>query len=277
MYFNGGSRTFVGTIGGNGLADLELNGQNAIVAGGLFVNNGHVSDNSALGISTVIADYGALVKGGGSYDNSPITRNGGRFQSGNSPGVATMGRFVFGPGGVSNYVFAISNATGQAGPTPDANGQVSGWGLVKTGQWQRGAGATSGDFVWTADSTNKVTVTLDTLVNPTIAGTDVHWPDGQFRSDEVLFLAGRGMGRRLQRPDECRGVERGYDIRHQRVRQPGGRDIRLEPGPREPNLVADLHAERRAGAGNVGVGRISRGRIGVLAPPPCRLIPALSR
>jgi hypothetical protein len=140
----------------------------------LFVNNGQVTDNSALGISTVIADYGALVKGGGTYDNSPITRNGGRFQAGNSPGVATLGRFVFGPGGVSNYVFAISNATGEAGPTPDANGQVSGWSLVKTGQWLRSTGTTSGDFAWTADPANKVTVTLDSLVNPTLAGTDVN-------------------------------------------------------------------------------------------------------
>ena len=49
---------------------------------------------------------------------------------------------------------------------------MSGWGLVKTGQWQRGAGSTSGAFAWTADATNKLTVSLETLVNPTMAGTD---------------------------------------------------------------------------------------------------------
>jgi hypothetical protein len=173
LYFNGGSRTFIGTAGGNGFAQLELNGKNAIVAGGLFVNNGHVTDSSAAGISTVIADYGALVKGAGSYDNSPITQNGGKFQAGNSPGVATMGRFVFGPGGVSNYVFAIDDATGTAGPTPDAMGHVSGWGLVKSAQWQRTAGMTSGDFVWTADAAHPLTVAIDTLVNPTTVGVDV--------------------------------------------------------------------------------------------------------
>jgi hypothetical protein len=173
LSFVGGSRTFIGTIGGNGLSDLELNGQNAIVTGGLLVNNGHVSDNSVLGISTVIADYGALVKGAGLYDNSPITRNGGRFQSGNSPGVATAGRFVFGPGGVNSYVFAIDDATGQAGPTPDANGHVSGWGLVKAAQFARAVGSTSGDFAFTADATNKLTFALETLVNPTTIGTDV--------------------------------------------------------------------------------------------------------
>ena len=173
LYFNGGSRTFIGTANGNGQAQLELNGQNAIVAGGLFVNNGRVSDSSAAGVSTVIADYGALVKGAGTYDNSVITQNGGKYQAGNSPGVATFGRFVFGPGGVSNYVFAIDDATGQASPTPDALGHVSGWGLVKAAQWQRTAGPTSGEFVWTADSSHPLTVAIDTLVNPTTVGIDV--------------------------------------------------------------------------------------------------------
>jgi fibronectin-binding autotransporter adhesin len=82
MVFGGGSRTFIGTVGGNGLAQLELNGQNAEVAGGLLVNNGHVTDSSAAGISTIIADYGALVKGGGIFDNPVKTQNGGRFQAG---------------------------------------------------------------------------------------------------------------------------------------------------------------------------------------------------
>jgi hypothetical protein len=130
-----------------------------------------VTDSTG-GFATIVADYGALVKGGGSYFNPVKTQNGGKFQSGNSPGVATFGRFVFGPGGVNNYIFGINNATGQAGPTPDANGQVSGWGLVKTSQMQRSVGTANGDFAWTADSANKLTVSLDTLVNPTLAGTD---------------------------------------------------------------------------------------------------------
>jgi hypothetical protein len=173
LSFSSGSRTFVGVAGGNGQAQLELNGQNAVVAGGLLVNNGRVTDSSAAGVSTIISDFGALVKGAGSYDNPVITINGGKFQVGNSPGVATFGRFVFGPGGVNNYVFAIDDATGQAGPTPDAAGHVSGWGLIKTGQWQRAAGPTSGDFVWNADPTNKLIVAIDTLVNPTTVGMDV--------------------------------------------------------------------------------------------------------
>jgi fibronectin-binding autotransporter adhesin len=173
LFFDGGSRTFIGTAGGNGLAQLELNGNNAIVANGLLVNNGHVTDSSALGISTIVADYGSLVKGAGLYDNPVRTINGGRFQSGNSPGVATFGSFVFGPGGVTNYVEAINDATGTAGPMPNAAGQVSGWGLIKTGQWQRASGMTSGGFDWTATSANPVTVSIETLVNPTAVGTDV--------------------------------------------------------------------------------------------------------
>ena len=160
-------------MGNFAAADLELNGQFAIVAGGLFVNNGKVTDNSALGNATIIADYGALVKGAGQYDNPVITRNGGKFQSGNSPGVATFGRFVFGPGGVDNYVFAIDDATGQAGPRPNALGQVSGWGLVTAQKYSRPTGTTTGDFTWTADASHPLTVSLDTLVNPTVSGTDV--------------------------------------------------------------------------------------------------------
>ena len=188
LYFNGGSRTFISTpaqaaLGNFNAADLELNGQFAIVAGGLFVNNGKVTDSSAAGNAAIIADYGALVKGAGQYDNPVITRNGGKFQSGNSPGVATFGRFVFGPGGVDNYVFAIDDATGQAGPRPNALGQVSGWGLVSAQKYSRPAGTTTGDFAWTADPSDPLTVALDTLVNPTRLGHRRARPDGRLRPD----------------------------------------------------------------------------------------------
>jgi hypothetical protein len=182
LSLNGGSRTAVGSFSSdtNTSANLELNGQNAIVAGGLLVNNGYVSDSTPVGNGTIIADYGALVKGAGQYDNPVLTRNGGRFQTGNSPGVATFGSFVFGPGGVDSYVFAIDDATGTAGPTPDPLGHVSGWGLVKTGQWQRAAGPTSGDFTWTATPAGKLTVALQTLLNPTTVGTDPLGPMADF-------------------------------------------------------------------------------------------------
>jgi hypothetical protein len=92
----------------------------------------------------------------------------------------SFGRFVFGPGGVNNYVFAIDDATGTAGPSPDALGHVSGWGLVKAVSRQFGSTTSSGDFVWTATPTGKLTVAIDTLVNPTTVGTDVPGPMANF-------------------------------------------------------------------------------------------------
>ena len=136
MFFNGGSRTFIGTpqtatSGGQPtfVAGMDLEGKNLVIAGGLFVNNGFVSDFSATK-GSIIVDFGALYKGAGFTGVSIVTQNGGKVQAGNSPGSASFGKFVFGPGGVNNYVFAIDDATGTAGPSPDALGHVSGWGLV---------------------------------------------------------------------------------------------------------------------------------------------------
>jgi autotransporter-associated beta strand protein len=190
LYFNGGSRTFVGTpatavfpVGSpqagqpTFVAGVDLNGKNAVVAGGLFVNNGYVEDssNGFTGTGTVVADFGSLVKGAGFFQNSVQTVNGGKFQPGNSPGVASFGKFVLGPGGVDSYIFAIDDATGAAGPSPDAAGHVSGWGLVRVGAppvIDRGLN-TQGDFVWTATPADKLLVTLETLLNPTTVGVDV--------------------------------------------------------------------------------------------------------
>jgi autotransporter-associated beta strand protein len=189
LFFNGGSRTFLGTPATANLngsptfvAGIDLNGKNAVVAGGLFVNNGFVVDSSNMGTgtATIVADFGALVKGAGFFQNPVITQNGGRMQAGNSPGVASFGRFVFGPGGVSNYVFAIDDATGTAGPSPDALGHVSGWGLVKAFKEHFGATTTAGDFLWTATPNDKLTVAIDTLINPTTVGTDVPGPMSNF-------------------------------------------------------------------------------------------------
>jgi autotransporter-associated beta strand protein len=189
MYFNGGSRTFLGTpttagppSAPNFVAGIDLHGQNAVVAGGLFVNNGFVVDstNNGAGTGTIVADFGALVKGAGFFQNSVITQNGGRVQAGNSPGSASFGSFVFGPGGVNNYVFAIDDATGTAGPGPDALGHVSGWGLISAVKQSIGSTTASGDFTWTATPAAKLTVAIDTLVNPTTVGTDVVGPMADF-------------------------------------------------------------------------------------------------
>ena len=64
--FNSGSRTYIGAMsegpgGPNFVAGINLSGKNAVVVGGVFVNNGFVLDstNGATGTATVIADYGA--------------------------------------------------------------------------------------------------------------------------------------------------------------------------------------------------------------------------
>jgi hypothetical protein len=190
IYFNGGSRTFVGTpqtaVFGQGspqagqptfVAGIDLNGKNAVVADGLFVNNGYVEDstNNFAGTATIIADFGSLVKGAGFFQNSVVTVNGGKFQAGNSPGLATFGKFVLGPGGVNNYVFAIDDAAGAAGPQPDAQGRVSGWSLVEViaPKLLHGGPQHLGDFTWTATPADTITVSLQTLLNPTTVGTDV--------------------------------------------------------------------------------------------------------
>jgi autotransporter-associated beta strand protein len=182
IYFDGGSRTFIGTpatanSGGSPsfVAGIDLSGKNAVVAGGLFVNNGFVVDssNGGTGPATIVADYGSLVKGAGYFQNPVQTINGGKLQAGNSPGIASFGRFVFGPSGVNNYVFAIDDATGTAGPTPDALGRVSGWGFLKAVHQSVGGTTAPGNFTWTATPADKLTVAIDTLVNPTTVGTDV--------------------------------------------------------------------------------------------------------
>ncbi|HEY1379144.1 MAG TPA: autotransporter-associated beta strand repeat-containing protein [Gemmataceae bacterium] len=181
LSFNGGSRTFLGTPATAGQlgAIIDLNGKSATVAGGLLVNNGLVYDSTNGGSATLIADFGALVKGAGTYGVPVVTVNGGRFQAGNSPGKAEFGAFAFGPGGVDNYVLAMNDADGTAGPTPDADGHVSGWGLVKAVR-QVGGLATSGDFAWAADPAHKLVVALQTLVNPTTAGADAPGPMADF-------------------------------------------------------------------------------------------------
>jgi autotransporter-associated beta strand protein len=182
--FNAGSRTFIDIPANEnpGFTALDLAGKNAVVVGGLFVNNGYVLDssNGQNGSATVIADFGSLVKGNGFWQNTVITRNGGKFQAGNSPGAASFGRLVLGPGGVDNYVFAINDATGAAGPWPDPTGHVSGWGLIKAvGQTVRST-TTPGDFTWTATPNSRLTIALDTLLNPTTLDNDVTGPMDHF-------------------------------------------------------------------------------------------------
>jgi fibronectin-binding autotransporter adhesin len=173
--FNSGSRTFLATpaTAGQNLALLDLHGHNAVVAGGLFVNNGFVGDSTGGG-ATIVADYGALVKGAGTFQSSVITQNGGKFQAGNSPGLTRLESLVMGPGGTSAFNWQINNATGTAGPSGNP---VSGWSLLSaemlvdpfTGV------LSSGDLNWTATGVpgNQLNLSAQTLTNPTVPGNDV--------------------------------------------------------------------------------------------------------
>jgi T5SS/PEP-CTERM-associated repeat protein len=180
LAFDGGSRTFISTVAqtGNLSAGLDLNGNNAIVAGGLFVNNGFVYDSTNGGYR-VVADYGSLVKGAGFYQPLPKTINGGTFIAGNSPGRATTGTIVLGgpndPNrGLSDFTWQINDAgpssshasaTGVSGPSANAAQQVSGWGTL-----QAVAGVipvtTAGNMQWDATPGDKLTIHLATLLAP---------------------------------------------------------------------------------------------------------------
>jgi autotransporter-associated beta strand protein len=181
LSFNSGSRTFISTVAqvANGNAGIDLHGHDAIVAGGLFVNNGFVYDSVGSGTHRVVADYGALVKGAGFYQPLPRTINGGTFIAGNSPGHATTGTIVLGGpndpnGGLSDFSWQINNAgpsssfpsaTGVSGPSANAAKQVSGWGTLLAVAGTNPV-ATAGNFQWDATPADKLTIHLQTLLAP---------------------------------------------------------------------------------------------------------------
>jgi hypothetical protein len=207
-----GQQTFVAGIDLND-NDLVVTGTSTSAGtppvytpGALFVNNGFVA--SSAGSPTVYVDgtgdplenfingphgtattHGALYKGAGFKGVSLVTQNGGLFQAGNSPGSDAVGQLVLGPGGVEGYVFCINDATGMAGPSPDANGQVSGWGLVNV----------DGNLTWSADAAHKLVVNLLTLANPTTVGFDVagsmdHFDPSQSNVWEAVHWTGTYTG-----------------------------------------------------------------------------------
>jgi autotransporter-associated beta strand protein len=164
--FNGGSRTQIGDPRQAPLlnAGIDLHGHDLDVAGGLFVNDGFIIDSSGTGTAQMVV-AGSLVKGSG----APLmtTSNGGKFQAGDPIGLS-HGPTVFGPNGMTNFVFDIDDATGTAGPAPDAAGHVSGWSTIT--EDSRG-------FTW-AGAWN---MHLQTLLNPATVGTNgMEGPMDQF-------------------------------------------------------------------------------------------------
>ena len=77
--FNGGSQTFIGSAAAPNAntSGVDLRGQNMIISGGLFVNNGSVGSTGGSG--TVYVEYGATYKGAGTnnvIDRHPERRQG---------------------------------------------------------------------------------------------------------------------------------------------------------------------------------------------------------
>ena len=182
LYLDDGSRTFVSSTTALPVlnAIVDLHGNDAEVLGGLFVNNGYVIDTTSGG-HRVVSDAGSLAKGAGFYQTVPQTINNGMFASGNSPGRVTVDSFAFGPDDVSNYNFVISDATGTAGPTPDAVGHVDGWNFIND----------LGDLAFAADADHKLTVNLQTMLNPATAGDDTPGAMANFDPAQSYRLGGR--------------------------------------------------------------------------------------
>jgi autotransporter-associated beta strand protein len=197
LSLNGGSRTFIGTpqTASQFVAGMDLNGQNLIVAGGLFVNNGFVGDSSSAGTGTIVADFGSLVKGAGFFQNPVITQNGGKFQAGNSPGTASFGSLTLGPGAINNLQWQINDA-GPSSTFPSSgataggrlegeSNNVSGWSLLVSRVLINPLNnvVSSGNFTWTATSApgGQFTISLETLLGPVSAiGTNNDGPMADF-------------------------------------------------------------------------------------------------
>ena len=162
----------IATIASPDYAKVDLGGKNFFVGGSatqalLRNNGGNFASGGGIRNGSVIVDYGGLAKGTGYYEDV-VTQNGGVFSAGNCPEAGLVAHMIFGPGGVTEYVFFINDATGAAGPSPDEAGRVSGWGMTTS----------LGDFAWTATAENQLTVDLKTLLDPTTVGNDqpARWP-----------------------------------------------------------------------------------------------------
>jgi hypothetical protein len=176
LAFGVGSTTEIGTVatansGGSPtfVAGIDLNGQNAKVDQALLNNNGFVIDSTlgGVGMAQLVCDgggttNGSLVKGTGFFQNPTHTQNGGYTEAGDCPGGASYQKFELGVSAVGNLRFQITDAGGVAGPSPDSEGHVNGWGFVQTE-----------DLLWSATSDQKLKVNLQSLSNTTTEGNDV--------------------------------------------------------------------------------------------------------
>jgi PEP-CTERM motif len=104
------------------------------------------------------------------------------------------GRFLFGGPrdagpipSTNSYTWQICNATGTAGPAPNAQNQVSGWTLILV--TPNSSGTRNGQFYWDATPTDKFDFALETLINPTTVGSDVQGPMANFNTNQSYSWA----------------------------------------------------------------------------------------
>ena len=256
LYFNGGSRTFIGTpqTAGQNLALVDLHGQNAIVAGGLFVNNGFVGDSDCQ-------------RGDDRRRLRLVGEGGGHLrQPGHHPERRQVpGRQLAGVG-VVRPVRVRPRRGGQLCLRHRRRGRARP-GRVRMRSAMSAAGAWSGRAGRLGDErcraispgrrrpADKLTVALETLLNPTTVGVDVPGPMDHFDPSRSYTLAGRRVDRQLFRPGRCGGPDWRNDLRHHRLPQPDWRNVRVVAGRRGTHVVADVHAQRRPGTGHAGPGR----------------------
>jgi PEP-CTERM motif len=120
-------------------------------------------------VTVCIAASSAAAQGGGAFSNQIFN---GRFLFGGPNDAGAIPS-------TSSYTWYINNAIGTAGLVPNAQNQLSGWAIVQirsatTNPFQ------NGQFYWDATPTDKLTFSLDTLINPTTVGNDVQGPMANF-------------------------------------------------------------------------------------------------
>ena len=285
IFFNGGSRTFIGTpqtatSGGQPtfVAGMDLEGKNLVIAGGLFVNNGFVSDFGSGAPGSIIVDFGALYKGAGFTGVNIVTQNGGRVQAGNSPGVAYNAVLTIGPG---DSTLSIGRSTTQVRHQLSRQRPASAARLTSAESGER-LEPRAGDYYTgplgapydrqpdldsVADGGKPVPVGIVHLAEPINSGSGELRSDGGLRPDATVRMADCHLRGKLLGTDGFGDVDRRHAIRHEPVSELDctGSDVLATVCAESGRWRGDrlgLHAG--AGTGLIDVGRFGRDRLGAV-------------
>ena len=172
LYFGGGSQTFLGSTMAPNFTSygIDLHGQNLVIVGGLFQDNGG-SIWDSVGGGNIIVGYGGILKGLGYNHGNIITMNGGI--AGDELGPIDFTSLVIGPGGLQNYGWQINDARGTGGVYSTQHGAlVRGWGQAQAViNYARNITGT-GNLTWSATSVvgDQFDMALQTLMAPTPEG-----------------------------------------------------------------------------------------------------------